>query len=639
MKSIRDFVRYAPVTTRPPIHWPGGRRLAVWIVPNIEFYEYTPPPAIGRETWDRVPRHPDVREYGFRDYGNRVGLWRMDAVLQDYPVRPTVSLNLALLDHLPEVAQLIRDRGWGVMSHGIYNTRFLYGMDEAAERSFYRDNIDSLKRHTGQDLRGILTPAITNTERTPALIAESGMVYHADWVHDDVPVPIIVPGRRLISLPYSYDLNDAPLWDGRPYGGRYFVQACKDAFDRLYAESADGGRVFCIALHPYQIGQPHHVGHLREILDHICRHEGVWFATGDEIADHYLEHHYDGQLAHAMELHARASARAARRPAVVPRALSDTPVPGGVQPAQRKPGNDHPHFAWNPFPARPALRWPGGRQLAVVPLVVLEAYEDPLPAGWPQIHSVGGGLIRDFPNISRVSTREYGHRVGIFRILDALTRRGIRPTVAIDALTAEQYPDLLDHLQSLDCEFVAHGLSVTRPQTSAMDPAQERAYIAETLDRLAACGVRTAGWFGADYAESTFTPQLLGELGVSYLSDWANDEQPYAMTTPGDLVATPLWADFDDQTVLINRMCNLDMFEDHFRKALDQLARDSLASARLLHFCVRPWVMGAPLRIAAFERILDHALRLEQVWTPRLGEVVQAWRASAQAHPGTESAR
>jgi hypothetical protein len=111
------------------------------------------------------------------------------------------------------------------------------------------------------------------------------------------------------------------------------------------------------------------------------------------------------------------------------------------------------------------------------------------------------------------------------------------------------------------------------------------------------------------------------------------------MTTPGDLVATPLWADFDDQTVLINRMCNLDMFEDHFRKALDQLARDSLASARLLHFCVRPWVMGAPLRIAAFERILDHALRLEQVWTPRLGEVVQAWRASAQAHPGTESAR
>lgn len=631
MTSIRDFVRYAPVTTRPPIQWPGGKRLAVWIVPNIEFYEYTPPPAVGRETWDRVPSHPDVREYGFRDYGNRVGLWRMDAVLQDYPVRPTVSLNLALLDHLPEVAQLIRERGWGVMSHGIYNTRFLYGMDEAAERAFYRDNIDSLKRHTGQDLRGILTPAITNTARTPALIAESGMTYHADWVHDDVPVPIIVPGRRLISMPYSYDLNDAPLWDGRPYGGRYFVQACKDAFDRLYAESADGGRVFCIALHPYQIGQPHHIGHLREILDHLCRHEGVWFATGDEIAAHYLEHHYDTQLAHATALEARAQERSRQRPVVAPRPVAQTPMASGPVPAQRRPGNDHPHFAWNPLPARPRLQWPGARQLAVVPLVVLESYEDPLPAGWPQVHSVGGGLVRDFPNISRVSTREYGHRVGIFRILQALQRHGIRPTVAIDALTAEQYPDLLDHLQRLDCEFVAHGIAVTRPQTSAMTVQQERAYIAETLDRLAACGVRTAGWFGADYAESTVTPQLLGEAGVSYLSDWANDEQPYAMTTPGDLVATPLWADFDDQTVLINRMCNLDMFEDHFIKALDQLNRDCRQSARLLHFCVRPWVMGAPLRIASFERILAHAAALDQVWTPRLGEVVQAWRASAQA--------
>jgi peptidoglycan/xylan/chitin deacetylase (PgdA/CDA1 family) len=631
VKSIRDFVRYAPVISRPAIHWPDGKRLAVWIVPNIEFYEFTPPPAMGRETWDRVPSHPDVREYGFRDYGNRVGIWRMDEVLQDYPVRPTVSLNLALLDHFPEIARLIRERGWGVMSHGIYNTRFLYGMDEAAERAFYRDNIDSLKRHTGQDLKGILTPAITNTERTPALIAESGMTYHADWVHDDVPVPIIVPGRKLISMPYSYDLNDAPLWDGRPYGGRYFVDACRAAFDRLYSESAEGGRVMCIALHPYQIGQPHHVGHLREILDHICRHDGVWFATGDDIAQHYLEHHYDAQLAHATALHARTEERSRQRVAVAARTVLTTPVQSGPRAADRKHGNDQLHCAWNPFPTRPRLRWPGDRQLAFVPLVVLESYEDPLPVGWPQVGSVGGGLVRDFPNISRVSTREYGHRVGIFRILDALQKRDIRPTVAIDVLTAEQYPDLVDHLKVRNAEFVAHGISVTRPQTSAMGVQEERAYIAETLDRLAACGIVTAGWFGADYSESTVTPQLLGEAGVQYLSDWANDEQPYAMSTPGALVATPLWADFDDQTVLINRMCNLDMFEDHFRKALDQLDRDSRNSARLLHFCVRPWVMGAPLRIAAFERILDHAVALGQVWTPVLGDVVQAWRSSAQA--------
>ena len=630
-KSIQDFVRYAPVTTRPKVSWPGGKRLAFWIVPNIEFYEYTPPPAIGRETWDRVPSHPDVREYGFRDYGNRVGIWRMTELLDQYPVRPTASLNLALLDHFPEIQKLMRDRDWAVMSHGIYNTRFLYGMDEAAERAFYADNVTSLQHHMGRQLKGILTPAITNTERTPQLIAEAGLTYHADWVHDDVPVPIrVAGGRKLISLPYSYDLNDAPLWDGRPYGGRYFVDACKAAFDRLYAESADGGRVFCIALHPYQIGQPHHIGHLREILEHICRHDGVWHATGDDIADHFMAHHYDAHLKHGDEVAAEATAVAKARPARVARPRASEAIASAPLPASRQHGMDQRHAAWNPLPARKPLRWPDHRGLAVVPLINLEMVEDPLPAGWPQIRSVGGGLIRDFPNISRVSTREYGHRVGIFRILEALKVRGIRPTVAIDVLTAEQYPSLVTVLRDAGSEFVAHGIAVTRPISSAMSVAAERDYIAETLERLETCGIRPTGWFSPEYAESTVTPQLIAEAGLGYLCDWANDEQPYRMSTPGDLVALPLWADFDDQTVLINRMCNLDMFEDHFIKALDQLAIDGRHSARVLHYCVRPWIMGSPFRIDTFERVLDHALSRDGVWLPTAGEVVAAWRKSGQ---------
>jgi peptidoglycan/xylan/chitin deacetylase (PgdA/CDA1 family) len=629
MKSIKDFVHYAPVTTRPKISWPQGKRLAVWIVPNIEFYEYTPPPARGRETWDRVPSHPDVREYGFRDYGNRVGIWRMTETLDQYPVRPTASLNLALLDHFPEITQLIRDRQWAVMSHGIYNTRFLYGMSEAQERAFYADNVASLLRHTGQKLQGILTPAITNTERTPALIVEAGLSYHADWVHDDVPVPIIVPGQqRLISMPYSYDLNDAPLWDGRPYGGRYFVDACKAAFDRLYSESADGGRVFCIALHPYQIGQPHHIGHLREILDHICAQDGVWHATGDEIAAHFLAHDYEAHVRHAADVATKAAEIAAMRPTEVVRPHPSGELVSGAAPAGRKAGMDHGHYAWQPLPARKPFFWPGNRVLAVVPLINLEMVEDPLPVGWPQINSVGGGLIRDFPNISRVSTREYGHRVGIFRLVEAMKRHNIRPTVAIDVMTAELYPSLVAYLRDAGSEFVAHGLSVSRPITSAMSLAQERDYIAESLERLQRCGIESVGWFGPEYGESTHTPQLLGQAGLRYVCDWANDEQPYAMTTPGDLVAMPLWADFDDQTVLINRMCNLDMFEDHFRKALTQLHKDGETTARLFHYCVRPWVSGASLRIAMFERVLEHAMALPGVWTPTAGEVVQAWKVA-----------
>lgn len=302
MTSIRDLVPYSPIVTRPPIRWPGGARVALWIVPNVEFYEFDPPPAVGRETWDRVPSYPDVREYSFRDYGNRVGFWRMLDLFDEFDVRATVSLNIALLDHFPEIGGIIVDRGWGVMSHGIYNTRFLYGMSEEEERAFYRDNVESLARHTGIALKGILTPAVTNTPRTPELIAEAGLIYHADWVHDDQPVPILVDSpSRLVSVPYSYELNDAPLWDGRPYSADYLIDACRRQFDRLYEEGADNGMVMCIALHPYQIGQPHHAEALRTILEHVCRRDDVWYATGDEIAEYYLEHYYDLHRAHAEE--------------------------------------------------------------------------------------------------------------------------------------------------------------------------------------------------------------------------------------------------------------------------------------------------------------------------------------------------
>jgi len=304
----------------------------------------------------------------------------------------------------------------------------------------------------------------------------------------------------------------------------------------------------------------------------------VWFATAKDIAEHYLDNHYDKQLAHAQQVQQRADDSLAQaqklQVSVLPIHKASAQAPG-PWPAQRQHGYDHPHLIWSSLPKRPPLKWPGSQQLAVIPLLILEAYEDPLPAGWPQVHSVGGGLIRDFPNISRVSTREYGHRVGAYRIMDALRHRGIKPTVAVDSMTAEQYPELIAQLKADGAEFVAHGLSVTRPQTSAMTADTERAYIAETLSRLKACGLSTQGWFGAEYSESTLTPQLLGEFGIEYLSDWANDEQPYRMTVPGNMLATPLWADFDDQTILINRMCNLDMFEDHYTKALNQLAIDS----------------------------------------------------------------
>lgn len=296
----RQRVAYSPIVDRPRITWPGGARLALWVAPNIEHYEFRPPPAGERNPWPRVP-HPDVQQYSFRDYGNRVGVWRMTDLLDEFGVRATVSLNMGVLDHYPQVAELIASRDWTVMSHGIYNTRYLYDYSVDEEREFYRDNIETLRRHTGLELKGMLGPAISGTERTPDLMAEAGLIYHTDWIHDDQPVPIMVSSGRLVSVPYSYELNDAPLF-AKHYGGEHFAQRCKAQFDVLYAEGEDSGRVMCIALHPFLIGQPHMIGHLRDVLEYIARHEGVWQTTADEIAEHYLEHWYDAAVAHGREV-------------------------------------------------------------------------------------------------------------------------------------------------------------------------------------------------------------------------------------------------------------------------------------------------------------------------------------------------
>ena len=295
-------VDYSPIIDRPPIKWPGGARVAFWVSPNVEHYEYLPDYDGVRNPWPRTP-YPDVQQYSYRDYGNRVGFWRMLEVLDAHKIKCCVSLNLAVLEHYGEIAKAMVERDWDYMSHGIYNTRYLDTYSESEERAFYQDCIDTLHRHTGKTLKGMLGPAVSGTLRTPDLMAEAGLIYHTDWVHDDQPVPIRVETGKLVSVPYSFELNDVPVF-GKHFESDYFVQICKAQFDQLYAEGASSGRVMCIALHPFLIGQPHRVRYLDEILGYIMSHEGVWQSTADEIAQYYIEHCYDEQHAHAASLSA-----------------------------------------------------------------------------------------------------------------------------------------------------------------------------------------------------------------------------------------------------------------------------------------------------------------------------------------------
>jgi peptidoglycan/xylan/chitin deacetylase (PgdA/CDA1 family) len=301
MSLIKDRFDYSPIIDRPTIRWPEGARLAIYIVPAFEHYEYLPEPTGLLDPWPRTP-HPDVLQYGYRDYGNRVALWRLLDVLDAYRIRGTVVLSLAVLDHFPEIGRVIAARDWEIMSHGFYNTSFLYTLDETQEREFLRESIATVERHTGQRLRGMLGPGVTATERTPDLLAEAGFLYHADWMLDDQPVPIRVRSGKLVAIPYTVELNDAATLRQHHFEGEYFARICKAQFDQLYREGAESGRVMCIVLHPYLIGQPHRVRYLVEILDHITSHAGVWQATAAEISAYYLTHYHDAALAHAGRL-------------------------------------------------------------------------------------------------------------------------------------------------------------------------------------------------------------------------------------------------------------------------------------------------------------------------------------------------
>lgn len=292
-----DRFAYLPITERPRLAWPNGARIAVWICPNIEHYEFRPGPVRVRDPWPRTP-HPDVLGYATKDYGNRVGLWRMFEIMDRYAIRCTVSLNLANFEHYPEILEACERRGWDYMCHGIYNTHYLWGYGEDEERAFVEDCVATFRRLTGRALAGWFSPAASHTLNTPDLVAAAGIKYFCDFYHDDQPFPLRVKRKRLISLPYQMDLNDSNLYASSGEG-EDFARITRDMFDTLYAEEAnDGqGRVMCLALHPYIMGRPHRHKHLDEAVAYMARHDGVWFATGEEIADWYYAQAYEAVVA------------------------------------------------------------------------------------------------------------------------------------------------------------------------------------------------------------------------------------------------------------------------------------------------------------------------------------------------------
>jgi peptidoglycan/xylan/chitin deacetylase (PgdA/CDA1 family) len=303
MKADPGFYDYWPYEGRPRIEWPGGARIAFWVAPNIEFYELNPPANPHRKAWPQP--YPATQGYSIRDYGNRVGHIRQMDVLERYGVRGSVSLSTALCDHHPEIIAMCAERDWEFFSHGIYNTRYTYGMSEEQERDMIRDAMESIHKHTGQQCAGYLAPALSHSELTMDLFAEvgtelfgdAGGFYTCDLFHDDQPTPIrLRSDKRFVSIPYSLEMNDTIAYVVNRVEPRRYGQMLKDNFDRLYAEGETSGTVMCIPTHNYQVSCPHRLKAFEEALEYITGHPDVWVTTGREIAQHFIDNYYDESL-------------------------------------------------------------------------------------------------------------------------------------------------------------------------------------------------------------------------------------------------------------------------------------------------------------------------------------------------------
>lgn len=278
---------HSAIIDRPPLQLPGGARVAFWVGVNVEHYRFGQPAlSMAQFTAEMVP---DPLNYGWRDYGPRVGLWRVVDILERYGVTPSILLNSAVCERYPEVVREGRERGWCWVGHGRDNSTLQSLMEVDEERAYLSEVVDAIEKHCGTRPMGWLSPVLQSSMHTHELLAELGLTYLLDWANDDQPYDFDVTKGRLVSVPYSSEVNDIPMFCFRNQDGPAFQRAMIDQFDVLYAEGADSARVMGVGIHPFLIGQPYQSKYLSAALEQITAHDDVWVTTSDEIARWYLE--------------------------------------------------------------------------------------------------------------------------------------------------------------------------------------------------------------------------------------------------------------------------------------------------------------------------------------------------------------
>jgi len=277
-----DYVGWAG---RTPYAWPNGAKLAVYLGVNLEHFAFGE--GLGAELAPGGPQ-PDVLNFAWRDHGNRVGAWRLIELLEEQRFPATVLLNSAMYDYAPALVAAHRARGDEMAGHGRTNSERQSILPEAEERLLIGDSTAAIARHEGVAPRGWLSPWIAESRTTPDLLAEAGYRYTLNWCADDAPIWMKTRAGRLLAVPYPQEVNDIPAVVARKVGGDAFAAMIVDDFHERLRQVKDGlPQVMGIALHPYIVGQPHRLRHLRRALAEIAQHrDSIWITTAGDVFDH-----------------------------------------------------------------------------------------------------------------------------------------------------------------------------------------------------------------------------------------------------------------------------------------------------------------------------------------------------------------
>jgi peptidoglycan/xylan/chitin deacetylase (PgdA/CDA1 family) len=278
-----ERLEYSAIVDRPPLKLPGGARMVVWPVVNVEVWDIgramprqvLPPPT-------GITQLPDVPHWSWHEYGMRVGFWRFKEVLDGLGIVPTLAINARVCLDYERVARAALEGGWEFMGHS-YDQRPIHA--EPDQRATIQKAVKVIREYTGKQPVGWLGPGLTQTFDSPELLAEAGIKYIADWVIDDEPCRIKTGKGPLVAMPYTAELNDIPMMMIQHHASAEFEARCMDHFERLYAESAKRAKVMAIAVHPYISGVPHRIKYFERVFQRLKQNDGVLFWTGEQILD------------------------------------------------------------------------------------------------------------------------------------------------------------------------------------------------------------------------------------------------------------------------------------------------------------------------------------------------------------------